>query len=165
MAEVDAPNVVVNICHNSVPEQGHLSRQWVQDGVRVLVREVPCSGKIDGQYLLHAIEGVTHGICVVACLKGHCRLAQGNLRAGVRMRTIQRLLGEIGLEPERAVLLAGAEDASAQDLERRIQETVQALIRLGPSALHKSSPSSAVREADRHPLSDGAVAAAAIEWR
>ena len=51
---------------------------------RVLVREVPCSGKMDGQYLLHAMEGRGRGLCVVACPKGECHLAQGNYRAETR---------------------------------------------------------------------------------
>ena len=160
MAKLAAPNVVVNICHNSIPDQRHLKRQWVQDGLRVLVREVPCSGKIDGQYILHTIEGVTHGICVVACPTGRCRLAQGNRRAEVRIRTIQRLLREIGLEPERAVLLQGAEDTAAQDLERRIREVVQTLVRLGPSALYDSSPRASGSRTDRRPISNRPVAAA-----
>jgi len=136
MAEPDPPNVVVDICHNSIPAQGHLPRQWMQDGLSVLVREIPCSGKIDGQYLLHAIEGVSHGICVVACPKGRCRLAQGNRRAEVRMRTVRRLIKEVGLEPQRAMLLHANPGEAAQDVERRIREAVQTLVRLGPSALH-----------------------------
>lgn len=161
MAEPDAPNVVIDICHNSIAAQGHLSRQWMQDGLRVLVREVPCSGKIDGQYILHAIEGVSHGICVVACPKGRCRLAQGNLRAEVRMRTVQRLLEEVGLEPERAVLLYVNQGETLQDIERRVREVVQRLIRLGPSALHNVVPISTERKSDLRPSSFRPVGAAA----
>ena len=60
---------------------------------------------MDGQYLLHALEGGARGLCIVACPKGECHLGQGNYRAEVRLRTIQRLLGEAGLEPQRAELL------------------------------------------------------------
>jgi F420-non-reducing hydrogenase iron-sulfur subunit len=161
MAEPDAPNVVIDICHNSIPPQGHLSRQWTQDGLRVLVREVPCSGKIDGQYILHAIEGVSHGLCVVACPAGRCRLAQGNLRAQVRMRTVQRLLEEVGLEPERAVLLYTNQEETLREIERRIREAVQTLIRLGPSALHNVVPIASERKADCRPLSFRPAGAAA----
>jgi coenzyme F420-reducing hydrogenase delta subunit len=100
---------------------------------------------------LHAIEGVSHGICVVACPKGRCRLAQGNLRAEVRMRTVQRLLEEVGLEPQRALLLHANQGETPQDLERRIREVAQTLFRLGPSALHHVVPISAERKTDRRP--------------
>ena len=69
MAEPVCPDVMVYVCRNAIPEGGRLPRQWKQDGVHVLVREVPCSGKIDAQYLFHALEGGVHGVCVVACPK------------------------------------------------------------------------------------------------
>ena len=56
MSEALSPDVVVYLCTNCTPQGAHLPRQWNQDGARVLVREVPCSGKMDAQYLLHAIE-------------------------------------------------------------------------------------------------------------
>ena len=136
MAEPLSPNVVVNVCCNCIPAAGHLPRQFKQNGVHVLVREVPCSGKIDGQYLLHTIEGVTHGLCVMACPSGRCRLGQGNYRAGIRVRTIQRLLEEIGLEPERAELVHCGENESIESLERRARDAVRRLGNLEASPLH-----------------------------
>jgi coenzyme F420-reducing hydrogenase delta subunit len=136
MPEVLAPDVVVYVCANCLPQGGRLPRQWHQDGARVLVREVPCSGKMDGQYLLHALEGGGRGLCVVACPKGECHLAQGNYRAEIRVRTIQRLLAEIGLEPERAQLRHASPDDSLQQLEHRIREAVTRICALGNSPLH-----------------------------
>ena len=74
MAVALSPDVVVYVCTNCIPQGGRLPRQWDQDGAKVLVREVPCSGKMDGQYLFHALEGGGRGICVVACPKGECHL-------------------------------------------------------------------------------------------
>ena len=59
MAVAVSPDVVVYVCTNCIPQGGRLPRQWNQDGAHVLVREVPCSGKMDGQYLFHALEGGT----------------------------------------------------------------------------------------------------------
>jgi coenzyme F420-reducing hydrogenase delta subunit len=55
---------------------------------------------MDGQYLLHAMEGGARGFCVVACPKGDCHLSQGNYRAEIRVRAVRRLLAEIGLPPD-----------------------------------------------------------------
>src|SRR5512134_335443 len=104
MPQSQFPDIVVYICCNCIAENARLPRQWKQDDAHVLVREVPCSGKIDGQYLFHAMEGGGRGLCVVACPKGECHLAQGNYRAEIRVGTVRRLLSEIGLEPERAQL-------------------------------------------------------------
>ena len=105
-----APDVVVYICHHSMPTAAALPRQWTQHDAHVAVHEVPCSGKIDAQYLLHALEGGARGVCLVTCPKGTCHLSQGNYRAEVRIGTVQRLLGEVGLEPGRAELLRSAAD-------------------------------------------------------
>ena len=81
MAVSVSPDVIVYVCTNCIPQGGRLPRQWLQGGARVRVHEIPCSGKMDGQYLFHALEGGARGICVVACPKGECHLAQGNYRA------------------------------------------------------------------------------------
>jgi coenzyme F420-reducing hydrogenase delta subunit len=135
MAEPVVPDVVINICENCIPEAGHLLRQWTQDGVHVVVREVPCSGKTNSQYLLHTLEGVTRGVCTIACRQGECLLAQGNSRAEVRIHTIHRLMEEIGLEPERAEFLHFSRDDTFENLERHVRRAVKRLCALGPSAL------------------------------
>lgn len=99
------------------------------------LREVPCSGKMDGQYLLHALEGGGRGLCVVACPQGNCHLAQGNYRAEVRVRTVQRLLAEIGLEPQRAQLVHCSAEDSPQQLARLVQGAVERICALGESPL------------------------------
>ena len=135
MSEALSPDVVVYLCTNCIPQGTRLPRQWSQDGARVLVREVPCSGKMDGQYLLHALEGGARGICVVACPKGECHLAQGNYRAEVRIRTVQRLLTEIGLPPEHAQLVHFSPDDPPQQLEQLVRGTVERICALGESPL------------------------------
>jgi F420-non-reducing hydrogenase iron-sulfur subunit len=112
-----------------------LPRQWNQDGSRILVREVPCSGKMDGQYLLHAMEGGARGFCVVACPKGECHLSQGNYRAEIRVHTVQRLLAEIGLPPERARLAHFSPVDPPRQLEDLLRSTVARICALGENPL------------------------------
>lgn len=139
MPETLSPDVVVYACTNCLPQGGRLPRQWKQDRARVLVREVPCSGKMDALYLLHAIEGGGRGLCVVACPKGECHLAEGNYRAEIRIRTVQRLLAEIGLEPERAELVHCPADAAVQEIEQLIRGAVQRICALGESPLRAAT--------------------------
>lgn len=135
MSETLSPDVVVYLCTNCIPQGANLSRQWDQEGARILVREVPCSGKMDGQYLLHALEGGARGFCVVACLKGDCRLSQGNYRAEIRVRTVQRLLAEIGLPPERAQLVHFSPADTPRQLEQLVRSTVERICALGKNPL------------------------------
>ncbi len=133
MAESVCPDVIVYVCANCVPRSGRLPRQWRQDGAYVLVREIPCSGKMDVQYLLHAIEGGARGFCTVACPKGECQLAQGNYRAEIRVGTVRRLLAEIGLEPERAELVHSRAEEPFEQFDRQVREAVARICALGES--------------------------------
>jgi len=136
MPEALSPDVVVYLCTNCIPQGVDLPRQWDQDGSRILVREVPCSGKMDGQYLLHAMEGGARGFCVVACPKGDCHLSQGNYRAEIRVRTVRRLLAEIGLPPERAQLVHFSQVDPPRRLEQLVRSTVERICAMGDNPLH-----------------------------
>jgi F420-non-reducing hydrogenase iron-sulfur subunit len=139
MSVTSSPDVVVYVCHHSVPPGTSLRRQWTQDGVRVVVHTVPCSGKIDGQYILHSFEGGARGLCVIGCPKGECHLSQGNYRAEIRVFTARRLLGEIGLEPERAELLHASPSDTPEQFNRALSEAVTRLCGLSESPLANKS--------------------------
>jgi F420-non-reducing hydrogenase iron-sulfur subunit len=136
MAEPVHPDIVVYICQSCIPEGGSMPRQWKQDGAHVLVREVPCSGKIDAQYVFHALEAGGQGLCVVTCSRGKCSLGEGNYRAEVRVRTVRRLLAEIGIEPERVELLRRASDDDlGEGVGELVRGAVQRLCTLGESPI------------------------------
>jgi F420-non-reducing hydrogenase iron-sulfur subunit len=132
MSECVETGVSVFICRQCIPQGAHLPRQWTQDGVHVRTKELPCSGKTDAQYLFHAIEAGARGVLVVSCPQGECRLSQGNYRAEVRVRTVRRLLEEIGMEPDRAVLIRCAPD---DDLEGLVRNAVSKFCILGESPI------------------------------
>jgi len=117
-------DVIIYLCKNCLPQGGRLPSQWSEGDVHIKVKEIPCSGKIDAYYLFHALEGGARTVCVMTCPKGECTLSQGNYRAEVRLRTVQRLLGEIGLDPERAILINCPADASLDRLKGLISEAV-----------------------------------------
>jgi F420-non-reducing hydrogenase iron-sulfur subunit len=133
MAEPACPDVILYVCTNCIPEGGHVPRQWMQGDVHVLLRIVPCSGKTDGQYLLHALEGGARGVGVVACPRGQCRFAEGNYRAEVRIGTIRRLLGEIGLEPERLELVHWSKDDPFDQFQELMRDVAGRIRALGES--------------------------------
>jgi len=132
MSESIRSEILVFICHQCIPSGTRIPRQWTEDGTHVRTLELPCSGKTDAQYLFHSIEGGARGFLVVTCPKGDCHLSQGNYRADMRVKTVQRLLSEIGMEPERAALIyCGPQD----DLEGMVRAEVKKLCALGESPL------------------------------
>jgi coenzyme F420-reducing hydrogenase delta subunit len=118
------PDVIIYLCKNCIPGGRFAPVQWNESGLHVRIKEIPCSGKIDAQYMLHALEGGLRGVCVVTCPHGECTLAQGNYRAEVRVRTVQRLLEEIGLDPVRAQLINCSPDETTEHLRGLIAEAV-----------------------------------------
>ncbi len=126
------PGILIHVCRQCLADRAPLPHQWVQSGVHVRVRVLPCSGKIDPEYMFGAMEAGAQGLMVVTCPKGECKLSQGNYRAEIRAHTVQRLLSETGLEPDRVVL---AHCSPEDDLRAMIDSAVEEFCGLGDSPL------------------------------
>ena len=140
MTQSAGADVIVYVCANCAAEGGRMARQWDHNGVSVLVQEVPCSGKSDLQYLLHTLEAGSLGICVAACPRGECQLAEGNYRAEVRIGTLRRLLVEIGIDPERAQLVHCSAHDPPDRLEQLVREAVGRICASGESPVRAKTP-------------------------
>jgi coenzyme F420-reducing hydrogenase delta subunit len=127
MVQQSIPDVLFYLCKNCIPEGGKLLAQWTESGVHVRVKEIPCSGKIDAQYILHSLEGGVGGVCVMTCPHGECTLSQGNYRAEIRIKTVQRLLTEIGDDPRRVDLIQCPADAAIEGIKGLISDAVRRL--------------------------------------
>jgi coenzyme F420-reducing hydrogenase delta subunit len=110
---------------------GSMRLQYPGD-VRVL--RLPCTGKIEVNYILAAFERGVDGVIVAGCLEGGCHFLEGNLRARRRVERAQKILAEIGLEPERLEMfnLSSAEGTRFAEIVTAMHER---LCRLGPSPL------------------------------
>ena len=122
MVRQTPPDILVFLCKNSVPEAGRMPVQWTEAGVHIQTKIIPCSGKIDAQYIFHSLEGGVRGVCVMTCPHGECTLSQGNYRAEIRVKTVRRLLSEIGDNPLRVELLNCPSGASIENLKEIINE-------------------------------------------
>lgn len=134
--EPQDPGILIYVCRQTMTGGAPLPRQWVHLGVHVQVKELPCSGKTDPEYLFGALESGARGLLVITCPKGECRLAQGNYRAEVRVQTVQRLLSEIGVEPERVVL---TQCAPGDDVRATADSAVNRFCALGESPIRVRS--------------------------
>ena len=100
----------------------------------VSVLRLPCTGKIEVDYILTAFERGIDGVIVAGCLEGGCHFIEGNLRARRRVERAQKLLAEIGLEPERLEMfnLSSAEGPRFAEIVTTMNQRLQ---KLGPSPL------------------------------
>jgi coenzyme F420-reducing hydrogenase delta subunit len=110
---------------------GSMRLQYPQN-VRVL--RLPCTGKIEVNYILAAFERGVDGVIVAGCLEGGCHFLEGNLRARRRVVRAKELLREIGLEPERLEMfnLSSAEGPRFAEI---VKEICARIVPLGPSRL------------------------------
>ena len=129
------PLILAFCCHYCAYAAADLAgsmRLEYPDNVRVL--RLPCTGKIEVDYILTAFEQGVDGVIVAGCLEGGCHFIEGNLRARRRVERAKQILDEIGLEPERLEMfnLSSAEGGRFAEI---VSEMGSRLARLGPSPL------------------------------
>jgi F420-non-reducing hydrogenase iron-sulfur subunit len=83
-------------------------------GESVKTVSLPCSGKVDVQYLTKAFETGADGVVIVTCKKLECRHFEGNLRARKRAEAVESLLEEIGLGAGRMAVIECGERGVGQ---------------------------------------------------
>ena len=129
------PLILAFCCHYCAYAAADLAgsmRLQYPDNVRVL--KLPCTGKVEVNYLLTAFERGVDGVIVAGCLEGGCHYLEGNLRARRRVERAKGILSEIGLEPERLEMfnLSSAEGTRFAEIVREMSARLK---NLGPSPL------------------------------
>jgi nicotinamide mononucleotide adenylyltransferase len=66
---------------------------------------VPCTGRLQPEHLLRAIEAGADLVCVIACEENNCHFLEGSIRARRRGEYVRHLLEEIQVGGERILLL------------------------------------------------------------
>lgn len=123
-----------NWCTYTGADLAGLSRMKYPENIRVL--RVPCSGRINPQFILRAFQSGVDGVCVCGCHPGDCHYNTGNYFTRRRFLLMQRLLEFNGIEPERfqARWISGAEAGKFRDQAIKVIEDVRAL---GPNSKFK----------------------------
>lgn len=138
----EEPLILAFCCHYCAYAAADLAgsmRLQYPGNVRVL--RLPCTGKLEVNYLLAAFERGVDGVIVAGCLEGGCHFLEGNLRARRRVERARQLLAEIGLEPERLEMfnLSSAEGTRFAEIVTTMVERVQRLgnnpLRLDPKRI------------------------------
>lgn len=133
----DEPLILAFCCHYCAYAAADLAgsmRLQYPGNVRVL--RLPCTGKVEVDYLLAAFERGVDGVIVAGCLEGGCHFLEGNLRARRRVRRARQLLEEIGLEPERLEMF-NLSSAEGGRFARIVTTMVERIKRLGKSPLRR----------------------------
>ena len=111
----------------------------------VVPMRVNCSGRVDAEMVLAALEKGADGVLIGGCHPGDCHYVSGNYKTRRRIALIKRALSEIGIDPRRVHL----EWISASE-GNKFQQTITTFTRqirdLGPSPVLAPT----AREAAQH---------------
>jgi F420-non-reducing hydrogenase iron-sulfur subunit len=118
-----------NWCTYLAADLAGTSRMKFAPNARVV--RVMCSGRVDPQFVLDAFAHGADGVLIGGCHPGDCHYQEGNYKALRRYRLLQRMLGQMGIEPDRLRL----EWISASEAERLrwvMNDMVERVRALGP---------------------------------
>ena len=121
-----------NFCAYAAADLAGARRMQYPANVRIV--HVPCTGKVEVEHLLAALERGIDGVLVAGCLEGGCHFVEGNLRAKRRLEAARQTLDEIGLGRER-LRMVNLSASEAPTFVARIQEMVETVRSLGPNPL------------------------------
>jgi len=97
----------------------------------VQVIRVMCSGRVDPQFILSALEKGADGVIILACHPGDCHYKEGNCRAMQRHGMLSLMLEQLGVAKERC-RLDYVSAGEGEKFTRVIREMVESIRVLGP---------------------------------
>lgn len=129
------PKIVAFCCHFCAYASADLAgsmRLQYSSGVRII--RTPCTGRLEVEYYMKALENGTDAVLVAGCLEGGCHFIEGNLFAKKRVNAIREMLEECGIEKER-LRMVNVSASGAVNLVEIIHNLVDEIKQLGPSPI------------------------------
>ncbi len=111
----------------------------LQYPANVIPMRVNCSGRVDAEMVLTAIEKGADGVLIGGCHPGDCHYVHGNYKTRRRVALIQRALSEIGIDPRR-VHLEWISASEGNKFQQTITQFTQHIRDLGPSPVKATQP-------------------------
>lgn len=131
------PKIVAFCCHYCAYAAADLAGSLrLQYPTNIRVVKMPCSGRLDVRHVLDAFEEGADGVMVAGCLEGDCHFQTGNLHAKRRVRWLQGLLKEIGLDEER-LQMYNMSSAMGGEFAEAAAEMTERIKGLGPNPLRE----------------------------
>lgn len=140
------PVIVAFCCHYCAYAAADLagsSRLQYPPNIRIV--RLPCTGRLEINFLMKAFEAGADGVLVAGCEEGSCHFKEGNYLAKGRVNTAKRLLEEAGFEPER-LRMVNVSAAGSQKFAEYVREMVETVHKLGPSPVRPAKNGSTNKE-------------------
>jgi len=135
MANDWEPKIVAffcNWCTYTAADLAGVSRMKYAHNVRII--RIMCSGRMDPQFILSAFAHGADGVLIGGCHPGDCHYIEGNYKALRRVRLLNRMLSDMGIETER-FRLEWISASEGEKVKKVINEMVEQVKALGPLGL------------------------------
>lgn len=132
MTETFEPVIIgftCNWCSYRAADLAGISRLKYPPNIRLI--RLMCSGRLDPTFVLKALASGADGVFISGCHPGDCHYIEQNYKALRRFHLLKRMLGDLGIEPER-VQLVWASAAEGAILAEEITRMVEEVRALGP---------------------------------
>jgi len=119
-----------NWCSYAGADLAGVSRLQYAPNVRII--RVPCSARINPQFIMKALQNGVDGVLVSGCHPGDCHYISGNLVARRKFALTKKFLEFVGVEPERVQFswVSASEGRRFSDLMNQVIADVR---RVGPA--------------------------------
>lgn len=116
-----------NWCTYTGADLAGLNRMKYPENARVI--RVPCSSRVNPQFIIRAFQKGADGVLVCGCHPGDCHYATGNYYTRRRFMLMKRLLEYNGIDPKRfqAKWISGSEAAKFRDTVIQVSAEIKAL--------------------------------------
>jgi len=121
-----------NWCAYAGADAAGISRFQYPPQVRII--RVPCSSRVNPQFIIRALAEGMDGVLVAGCHPGSCHYQSGNYYTRRRFSILKNLLEYIGLEAGR-VQLAWISASEGDKFAIVIRRVIEDIKRLGPQKL------------------------------
>lgn len=102
MSDKFEPKIVgflCNWCSYAGADQAGNQHKEVPSNLKIV--RVMCSGRVDPQHVIKAFQSGADGVMVLGCHPGDCHYKEGNYKALRRMKLLEKLLHDLGIEKDR----------------------------------------------------------------
>ena len=106
----------------------------LQYDVSARIIRMPCTARLDLNFILKALQEGADGVLVVGCHPGDCAYKTGNLGAERRVRFARKLIEQLGLD-ERRVKMIFMLVAEGDKFAERVNTFAEEIRVIGPNPI------------------------------
>lgn len=129
------PRIIAFCCSNCASAATQIAEKMqltLPENVKVI--QLPCTGRLDSLHLLKALESGADGVYIAGCQPDSCQFKHGIEKAEKKLKQVQTILEDLGIEPERVALYNMSAGRGHKFVEAA-EEMVGKIRELGPSPL------------------------------